>query len=64
MHFVISFFGGGGHRRERKGPDLRIVIPAKLEDIYNGKEIEVKRIYLRVLMKKLCFLWNTMVLVL
>lgn len=39
LFIILSPFGGG--RRERKGPDLRISIPVKLEDIYNGKEIEV-----------------------
>jgi len=36
-----DFFGGGGHRQERKGPELSIKIPVTLEHIYNGKEIGV-----------------------
>jgi len=40
-NFTSDFFGGGGHRQERKGPELGIKIPVTLEHIYNGKEIGV-----------------------
>lgn len=36
--------GGGGRRKENKGPDLRLRLRAKLEDIYNGKEIKVSNL--------------------
>jgi len=36
-----DFFGGGGGRQERKGPELSIKIPVTLEHIYVGKEIGV-----------------------
>jgi len=39
--FFGDFFEGGGHQRERKGPELVIKIPATLEHIYVGKEIGV-----------------------
>lgn len=32
---------GGGQQREKKGPELPIKIPVTLEDIYNGKEIDI-----------------------
>jgi len=39
---MSSIFGGGRRRnQERKGPELQIKIPVTLEDIYNGKEINV-----------------------
>lgn len=37
----FDMFFGGGRRAENKGPDLRIKIPVTLEDIYNGKEVNV-----------------------
>jgi DnaJ-related protein SCJ1 len=39
---IFGFFGGGARqRKENKGPPLLIKIPVTLEDIYNGKEIDL-----------------------
>lgn len=32
---------GRGHRQEAKGPPLTVKVPVTLEDIYNGREVEM-----------------------
>jgi len=34
-------FGGGGRKRDNKGPTLNIKLAVSLEDIYNGKTVEI-----------------------
>lgn len=41
---MFDMFGHSnqGHRRERKGPDLPLKVFVTLEEVYLGKEIEMR----------------------
>lgn len=41
---IFSMFGGGGHQHggERRDADLKVKLRVTLEDLYKGREIEVK----------------------
>lgn len=38
---MFGMFGGGGQKRENKGPTLPLKVLVELKDIYNGKDVEV-----------------------